>query len=198
MSTSLAGVNWFGFAGAILMLMVAAVSLLQPWWQLTVGDGLLQANVSPVNTNFSFADKAFTIPFVWALNISSLLMFIAAGVAMLVYSFAPAKSYGKHLLGFSYMKPLYTLIFFIIGLIAATVIAQILAGITVPLTGATTATLPRNMTEGATVSVPITAAFQWPFWLAVVAAGLCIAARFYHKRISQAQSVSVITETPKA
>jgi hypothetical protein len=36
---------------------------------------------------------------------------------------------------------------------------------------------------GISVSVAILAAFQWPFWLAIVAAGLCIAARVYHRKL---------------
>ncbi|MGB9914990.1 MAG: hypothetical protein ACPLIG_03315 [Candidatus Bathyarchaeales archaeon] len=198
MKASLARVNWFGFAGGVLTLLTAAVSLLQPWWQLTVGDNLLQANVSPVNTNFGFADTMFTIPFIWALNISSLLMFIAGGVAMLVYSFAPTKSYAKPLLGFSYKKPLYTLIFFVIGLIAATMIAQMIIGLNVPLTGLTTVTLPQSLTEGATINVSIATGFQWPFWLAAVAAALCIAARLYHKKVGSAPAVSSTAQAPKA
>lgn len=186
MKTILTRVNWFGFAGGVITLLVVAVSLLQPWWQLTIGEDLLQANVSPVNTNFSFAGTVFTIPLVWAFNISCLLTLIAGGAAMLLYSFVPTKSYAKHLLGFSYKKPLYTLIFFIIGLITTTMIVQAIIGISMPLIGTTTATLPQNLTEGATVNIPLYTSFQWPFWLAAAAAAFCIAARLYHKRVAPA------------
>jgi hypothetical protein len=39
------------------------------------------------------------------------------------------------------------------------------------------------MTYGTIVRVLITANFQWPFYLATVAAALCIAGKFYHKKI---------------
>jgi hypothetical protein len=177
-------INWVGLAGGVTTIVVIIVSLFYPWWQLTIGDNLLKVNSSPVNTNFAFPDTAFTIPFIWALNIVSLLTLLASGIAMLVYSVIPTKPYSKHLLGFAYKKPLFTLLFFMIGLFALTLLIQAILSINVPLTGSTTSTLPTQFTEGTTISVLLSAGFQWPFWLAVVATGLCLAARIYHKRIT--------------
>ena len=179
-----ANLNWFGLVGGALTIVVVVVSLFSPWWQLTVGDNFVQANASPVNTNFSFLGTAFTIPLIWALNIVSSLSLILSGVAMLVYSVMPAKSYSKHLLGFAYKKPLYTLIFFVAGLFEVTFILQAVVGIAVPLMGSTTVTLPQAFTSSVTISVLLSAGFQYPFWLAIVAAGLCIAARLYHKKVA--------------
>ncbi len=176
--------NWFGLVGGALTIVVVVVSLFSPWWQLTVGDNFLTANASPVNTNFSFKDTSFTIPFIWALNIVSLLSLILSGVVMLVYSLMPAKSYSKHLLGFAYRKPLYTLIFFIAGLFAVALVIQAVLGVNVPLMGSTNVTL---LMPSVTISFPLSAGFQYPFWLAIVAAGLCIAARLYHKKVAAAK-----------
>jgi hypothetical protein len=54
MKAILAKVNWFGLAGGVSTIVVIVVSLFYPWWQLTVGEDLLKANASPVNTNFGF------------------------------------------------------------------------------------------------------------------------------------------------
>src|SRR3972149_5403109 len=176
--------NWFGLGGGALAIVGVIVSLLSPWWQLTIGDNFVQANASPVNTTFSFLGSSFTIPLIWALNIVSSLSLILSGVAMLVYSIMPAKSYSKHLLGFAYRKPLYTLIFFVAGLFAVTFILQAVVGIGVPLMGSTTVTLPQFFSSSVTISVLLSAGFQYPFWLAIVATGFCIAARLYHKKVA--------------
>ena len=186
-------INWFGLAGGVTTILVIVVSLFYPWWQLTVGDDLLKVNASPVNTNFGFLDTTFTIPFIWALNVVSILTLLASGIAMLVYSIIPRKPYSEHLLGFGYKKPLFTLLFFVIGLLVITLICQAVLSMNVPLMGSTTSTLPIPFASGITISVLMSAAFQWSFWLAVVAAGLCIAARLYHKKVAIAPSATTVT-----
>jgi hypothetical protein len=188
-------INWVGLAGGIATIALIIVSLFYPWWQVTAGEGLVKANVSPLNTSFNFLGTAFTIPLIWALNLASLFSLVASGIAMLVYSIIPTKAYSKHLLGFAYKKPLFALLFFVIVLFALTVIIQAVFSLNIPLIGSATATLPETMAYGATVEVLISTGFQWPFWLAAFAAGLCIAARLYHKRIAAAQ-VSVATIAP--
>ena len=192
MKAILAKINWFGVAGGVTTLVLIAVSMFYPWWQLTVGDDLLKANASPVNTNFGFIDTTFTIPFIWALNVVSLLTLLLSGIAMLVYSVMPTKSFSKPLLDFGYKKPLFTFLFFIIGLVVITVILQAALSINVPLMGSTTSTVPIPFTSSITVSVLLSAGFLWPFWLAAVAAGLCIAARLYHKKVAVAPSATTI------
>ena len=92
----------------------------------------------PVNTNFGlFGGAQFTIPLIWALNLISILTFTASGMIMLIYSLNPTKSYSKHLLGFSYKKPLYVLISFAAGLVAIIIIAGFL-GMSIPLMGSAT------------------------------------------------------------
>jgi len=39
------------------------------------------------------------------------------------------------------------------------------------------------MTAGASISVLVSADFVWPFWLGVIVAGLCVAAKLYHRKI---------------
>lgn len=176
--------NWFGLAGGALTIAVVAISLFSPWWQLIVGENLVKANVSPLNTGFNFLGTAFTIPLILALNISSVLILTVAGIAMLIYSVVPAKPYSKHLLGFAYKKPLFSVIFFVVVLYVLIVLVQGLVGLSIPLSGTTAATLPTNMTQGETLTAQISTGFQWPFWTAVTAAALCVAARIYHRKIA--------------
>ena len=105
----------------------------------------------------------------------------------MIYSIKPTQSYSKRLLGFGYRKPLYSLLFFVTGLIVITVLVKSMFSLDVPLLGSSQTTLPQSMTQGTTVSVFMSAAFMWPFWLAAMAAGLCIAARFYHAKITVAE-----------
>jgi len=195
MATILSKINWFGFVGGALTILMIVVSMFYPWWQLTVGDDLIKINASPVNTNFGFLDASFTIPFIWALNVIGLLTLLLSGVAMLIYSVMPTKSFAKPLLDFGYKKPLFTFLFFVIGLVAVTMILQAILDFNLPLMGSATNTLPIPFASGVTISVFLSAGFQWSFWLAVVAATLCIAARLYHKKVATTQQPAVTTAT---
>jgi hypothetical protein len=178
-------INWFGLAAGIITLVVVVVSLFLPWWQLTIGDKLIQVNASPMNTNFGLLSLQFTIPLIWAWNLASILTFVAAGLVMLLYSVIPTKSYSKELLGFSYKKPIYALISFVAGLLVLVAIASFL-GVSIPVMGSSNVALPTQfMPMGASISVLVSGSFQLPFWLAVVAAALCIAARLYHRRVAK-------------
>jgi hypothetical protein len=179
-------INWFGLAAGIITLVVVVVSLFLPWWQLTIGDKLIQVNASPMNTNFGLLSLQFTIPLIWAWNLASILTFVAAGLVMLLYSVIPTKSYSKELLGFSYKKPIYALISFVVGLLVLVAIASF-AGVSIPVMGSSNVALPTQfMPFGLSISALVSANFQLPFWLAVVAAALCIAARLYHGRVAKA------------
>lgn len=180
----LSKINWFGLAGGALTLLMLVVSMFYPWWQLTVGDDLIKINASPVNTNFGFLDASFTIPFIWALNVIGLLSLLLSGVAMLIYSIMPTKSFAKPLLDFGYKKPLFAFLFFVMGLLIVTVILQEVLRINLPLMGSATNIVPMPFTSGITLTVIMTAGFQWSFWLAALAAGLCMAARIFHKKVA--------------
>jgi hypothetical protein len=178
-------INWLGLAAGIITLIMLAISLYLPWWQLTIGENLIKINASPVYTNFGLLGAQFTIPLIWALNLITILTFTACGVVMLVYSLLPTKPYAKQLLGFSYRKPLYTVVGFTVVLAIIVLIAGHF-GLSIPLMGSATFTLPGSLTQGATVSALLSGNFQLPFWLAIVAAALCIAARLYHSRVAKA------------
>ena len=178
-------INWLALAAGIATLIMLAISLYSPWWQLTIGENLIKINASPVYTNFGLLGTQFTIPVIWALNLITILTFTACGVVMLVYSLLPTKPYAKQLLSFSYRKPLYTVVSFVVVLLIIVLIAGHF-GLSIPLSGSATFTLPGNLAQGATVSALLSGNFQLSFWLAIAAAALCIAARLYHSRVAKA------------
>ena len=178
-------INWIGVAGGIATLLLIAISLVVPWWRFTVGSPMLaEANFSPINLNFAILGTALTIPIIWALNLASLLSLAAGGIIMLIYSVRPNKSYSKRLIGFSYNKPLFAVVLFAVELVVLTLLVKTYSGFTFPLMGSANIQLPQSMTQGANVGVGVSAAFEWPFWFAIVVAGLCVAARLYHPKVA--------------
>jgi hypothetical protein len=178
-------INWFALAAGIITLVVLVVSLYMPWWQLTLGNNFFNVYASPINTNFGLYGAQFTIPLIWAWNLTNIMLFTAGGIIMLVYSFLPTKSYSKELLGFSWKKPLYALISLIVGLIVINVVAGYM-GASFPLMGSSNIdfSFPSFIPINATISVLVTTTFLLPFWLAFVAVALCIVARFYHRKLN--------------
>jgi hypothetical protein len=184
----LAKINWFGIAGGILTLIVIIVSIYHPWWQLTIAEDAVKINVSPMNTNFGLFGVSFTIPLIYALNIGSILTFLCSGIIMLIYSTIPTKPYAKDLLNFAWRKPLYSVITSTLCLLSIILIAQTVLDMQIPLIGKATVTLPQYFTEGTHITVIASAAFQWPLYLAITAALLCITAKIYHKKSPQLQT----------
>lgn len=175
-------VNWYGFAAGVLTVVVLVISLFIPWWQLTVGDNLMKVNASPVNTNFGLFGTNFTLPLLYALNIVSVLTFSTSGLIMLFYSLNPTKAYAKQLLGFSYKKPLFSLVTFLSSLLIITSIASLL-NINIPLLGSSTMTVPASVALGVQINASVSGSFQLPFYLAIATAVLCIVARLRHKKV---------------
>jgi len=181
-------INIIALAAGVSSLVLVAVSWFVPWWQFIVGNpAIATVNFSPVNFNFALFNTLLTVPIIWALNLACLLTLLAGGVAMLVYSFLPNKSYSKAILGFGYKKPFYAIVIFIIELLILYFSATLLTGMSLPLMGSAALTLPTAFAPGGiSISVAVSAAFGWTFYFAVVVVALCIAARFYHKKVSVA------------
>jgi KaiC/GvpD/RAD55 family RecA-like ATPase len=179
-------INWFALVAAVLTFILIAVSWFVPWWQFTVGNpAIAEVHFSPVNFNTSFFGSTLTTPLIFAFNISCLLTLLAGGIIMLIYSVKPNKSYSKQLLGYGYKQPLYAVILFVIELVSLTVVSGILSpGLSVPLVGSTSLKIPSGIIPGAdaNVSIAVTSALLWPFFLAVVVASFCISARLTHSK----------------
>jgi hypothetical protein len=188
--------NYVALVAGILSLVLIAVSWFVPWWQITIGNpgnqAIASVNFSPVNFNFSFFTTLLTVPIIWALNIASLLTLLAGGIALVVYAVMPAKSYSKNILEFGYKKPLYAFILFCIELIVLYFSATMISGISFPIMGSGVLSLPSSLAPGGiSISVAVSTAFGWTFFFAIVVAALCIAARFYHRKIEEKPATQV-------
>jgi hypothetical protein len=178
-------INWFALVGAIIILLLLPISYYFPWWQLIIGENLFQVNTSPVNTHFSFMAVQLNIPIIWAMNVTGLFIYIASGVTLLIYALMPKKTYSIDLLGFAYRKPLYSVLLYLVGLVVTTLLINSFVDLNIPVMGTSTVNLPQGLSMGVNVEVVVYSAFQWPFWLALAAAVICIIARIHHPRISR-------------
>ena len=89
------------------------------------------------------------------------------------------------MLGFGYKKPLYAVILFIISMFALSYLVQRFSGFAFPLLGSSSLSLPQGIApDGANISVAVSAGFGWPFYFAIVVAGLCVAAKLYHPKVN--------------
>jgi len=180
-------INWLGLACSITAATLVALSVLYaaPWWQVAIGDGVGEAQISPLDYKANLAGASIEIPIIWFLNLAGKLTMIACAVAMFTYSVATQKPFSKKLLGFAYKKPLIILVLFAVLLVGSIYVVGDFFGINVPLMGTTTLSLSAR---GATVNVPISTSLTWVFWLAVATAVLTIAAKVYDWKVLKAPS----------
>jgi hypothetical protein len=179
-------INYIALAAGILTFVLIAASVFVPWWQFIVGNpAIATVNFSPVNFNFALFDNLpLTVPLIVALNIAILLTLLAGGIALLIYSALPTKSYAKPLLGFGYKKPLYAVILFTAELAVMYFSITLLTGVSFPLTGSTELQLPSAIAPGGiSISVIVSASFGWTFYFSIAVAALCIVARVYHRKM---------------
>jgi hypothetical protein len=180
-------ISLIGLVAAITVFVLIAVSYFIPWWQLMVGTPALAAvNISPLNLYFSVFDTILTIPLIWAINISCLLMLLAGGIIMAIYSIAPTKPYATKLLGYGYKQPLIALILFVVEVFGLVYSVRAFTGIDIPLVGPSVVGLPAGLAPGGvSASVNVTSTFGVPFFLAIAVVVLCITARLYHGKIAK-------------
>jgi len=180
-------INWPGLACSITAATLVALSILYaaPWWQLAIGDGLGQVEISPLDHKANLAGASIEIPLVWFLNIIGKLTLAACMVAMFIYSVSTQKPFSKKLLGFAYKKPLLILVLFAVILAVSAYVAAIFLGVNIPLNGTTTLSLSVG---GADANIPISTSFTWVFWLAVATALLAIATKIYDWKILKVPS----------
>jgi hypothetical protein len=174
-------INFIALAAGISSLVLIAISVFVPWWQFTVSSPAnVQVNFSPVNFNFSHSGTSIAIPLILALNIACLLTLLAGALILTIYAVKPTKPYSKQLLGFGYKKPLYTVVAFVAILVAVPLILQFVVGISLPVNGSAIIS-PKGSSQSASVS----AVLEWPFYFAIVVAGLSVAARLVHGKVTK-------------
>ena len=188
----LKNVNWIGLVSGTLLIAVILLSLYNPWWQLRIGD-FGYANFSPLNTAFSFLGITFLIPLLTAINISCLLLLSISAALMIAYSVNPTKKYSKQLLCWSYKKPLAILITFVVVIVVLSLLASFIANkyaqidFTLPIMGTSVIQVPSELLgelSGVQIGVAVSGGFQWTFYLAIAATGLCIATRILYSKAS--------------
>jgi len=188
-------VNWFALVGGTLTLVLTVASIFVPWWQITVGQTLATVSISPVSLSTIAMGYNVALPIITAIGWMFMVLLISAGIALTVYSIMPTKPYSKRLLGFAYKKPLGTFIGFVILMLlltnAGTIVGMIAgpnmagADLNIPWNGPKTLHLPSSMAQGILLGIAISASLEWTFWLAVIVAALCVAARLYHKKLDK-------------
>jgi hypothetical protein len=142
-------------------------------------------NISPLNLYFSLFDNILTIPLIWAINISCLLMLLAGGIIMTIYSVAPTKPYATKLLGYGYKQPIVAVILFVVEVFGLVFSVRAFTGLDFPLVGPGIIGLPAGLAPGGvSVTVNVAASFGWPFYLAIAVVVLCVVARLYHGKIA--------------
>src|SRR5208283_2091255 len=192
-------INLLGIAGGIAALILAAVSLFVPWWQLSIGNGFAKLNISPLNINVNLPGySGITVPLIWAITMACTLSLIDSGIIMLIYSASPLKPYAKRLLGFAYKTPLLLVVIFTVLLFIVTFVAQKAVGLYIPLMGSSNLQAPQSLTSNAIISAAVSATFLWAYWFAIVTAGLCVAARIYHRKISPPLQKQIKLLSPSA
>lgn len=175
-------INWPGLGCAVAAATLVALSVLYaaPWWQVAIGDGVGQAEISPLDYKANLAGASIEVPIIWFLNLGGKLTMAACAVAMFIYSVSTQKPFSKQLLGFAYKKPLLMLVLFIVVLVVSTYMAGAFFGVNVLLMGTTTLSLSFGR---ATANIPISTSFTWVFWLAVATAVLAVAAKIYEWKV---------------
>jgi hypothetical protein len=193
-------INYIALVAGILTLVLIAVSVYVPWWQFTIGDpAIAQMSLSPVTYNMALFGRILTMPLVYALVLGSMLTLTAGGIIMLIYSIFPTKSYSKQLLGFGWKKPFYAIILFLVALLSLYFSASLLGGMDVPLNGEGTMGLPEAIGDvGVGISVKVNSSLNWPFYLGIAVAILCIVARIYHRKIKMPEPASAAPAAPSS
>ena len=191
------GMNWFALIASIFMFATVVSSLFSPWWKMQVGSDIVTVNADPFFTSFNILGVSYIVPIIFALNVGTAALFIASGIALIVYTVKPAESYSKYLLSFGWKRPLHVIVGFICILvlslyamsIAVNAIAPDITAPTpiAPLVGSSTIRLSSSILNiHAEVAITTTTTFTHSFFLGVAAAALSIAARMYHHRMLSA------------
>jgi hypothetical protein len=180
-------ISYLALAAGISTLLLIAISQFVPWWQFTaMSPANAQINFSPVNLNIVISGSTIAIPLLFAVNMACALILLAGGLTLIIYAVKPTQHYSKRLLNYGYKIPLIVLVSFIIEVVSIPLIAQAVGGVNLPLNGAAAISIPQKFTSSSsTVSLSVSAAFNWPFYFAIVATALSVSAKIYHRKLAK-------------
>lgn len=185
-------INWFGVAAGALMLILP---FLGAWWRAEVGTGALEFGISPFYYNVSIMGESLTSSLVGYVVLAAQLTSIIGGALLIVGSLGTDQWWGKKLMRFGAMK----MVWFVVSLVAVLLVGAFLLNNVLPgflsnaggggadmqleapyLIGTSTSTIQQ---ENVSFSAPISTSLTPIFWVAVLTAGLGVAARIYHGKL---------------
>lgn len=192
-------INPAGIVGGILAVIVFLLSIVYKhyWWELIIGDNVGCLKASALNYELTILGTSVEVKILWFINLMLQLLFLEGIISMLIYSFAPNRSFSEKLLKFAYLKPLATLIFFLAALaILFLLLPSIILNRVFPIIGSYTFSINHG---NILIEIPFTASFTKTFWLLVAATLLYLLAPIYHKKIilKQHQSNSITFKIKK-
>ncbi|MCW4010419.1 MAG: hypothetical protein NWF05_07340 [Candidatus Bathyarchaeota archaeon] len=193
--------NPIALAAGICAIILIVVSILVPWWTLTLGSpAVFTTGLSPVKFSMDILGDAITIPIIVGLNAASIALLALGATTMIIYGIRPLKPYSKRLMSYGYTMPLFAIVLFIAEIAAVIGAASAIGSFSIPVMGSTTLQLPYS--ENVSVSIEAATAFQWTFIFAIVTAALALSTRLYHRRIATAtasgKSATKIDNSAKA
>lgn len=190
-------VNWFGLIAGVLML---ALPFLGPWWRFTAGTGAADVALSPFDMSFSILGQTVHSSFIEIFLLAAKIGMVIAGAFMVAGSVFPKSWWGRQLVRYGMMKPLWTLVFLIVMLvIGAVLMNSILPGMMSGMMGQTGGDVTMDISmpyiSGSSVSTievqgmaiikaPINAWLTWKFWIAICAAVMGVMARIYQRNFA--------------
>ena len=192
----LRAINVLGLIAGVLMI---ALPFLGPWWIARAGTGAIEMALSPFDMSITVLGQSISSDLVWLFLLAEKVAIIIAGVFMILSSLLPTSWWSARLLRFGVMKPLWAIVGLIILLLLGTFFMNnILPNFLSNMIGATGASVQMNVPyimgtanstiqvgSQATITAPIKLSLTPAFWVAMVTAALCIAARIYHRRFTK-------------
>lgn len=184
-------INWPGLLCAVTLSFLLFISFAYktPWWHLSIADKLGSIDISPLDVDITLMGEKMNAPIFWYFTLGSKFSFLLLAAIFTYYSIKARKEYSEELLDAVYKKPIYM----VIGLLLLSAISTFLFDFflpfnipNIPIVGTSTIVISF---EDVTLSVPVTASFTWVFWLALLCAGLALAARVYHSEFIDAELV---------
>ncbi|MFH1821769.1 MAG: hypothetical protein ABH852_04950 [Methanobacteriota archaeon] len=189
-------VNVLGVVAGIFMI---ALPFLGPWWIAVVGTGAIEIALSPFDMSVSVLGQPIQSELISLFLLAARIAMIIAGVFMIFGSVSPKSWWSKRLVRFGVMKPFWAVVGIVVFAVAgAFIINNVLPNFLSNMVGGTGASIQLEVPylmgtansviqigSQATVTAPVNVSLATPFWLAVVAAVLGIAARISHRKYTK-------------
>jgi hypothetical protein len=148
---------------------------------MNIGEDAGFFRVSALNYEVNILGSPIRVEIVYFMNMIVQLFFVESAIAMLVYSLMPNRKFSEKLMKFAYLKPITTLLFFIISLLMLLLpLPATLLKKTLPIVGEEIVSLS---IMSISLDIPLRAGFTSAFWLTAAASLLCALAPIYHKEI---------------